>query len=59
MHQQPPLRYTPVGSIRGERASGHEVVDVRMVAQVARPGLQHTQHSDLTTQEALIGGELL
>src|SRR4051794_1552308 len=30
-----------------------------MVAQVARPGLQHTDHPDLPTEKARIGGELL
>ncbi len=32
---------------------------MRVVAQVARPGLQHTDHPDLPTQKARIGGELL
>src|SRR5829696_3559022 len=37
----------------------NQIMDVRMVAQVARPGLQHAQHTNLPTQEAWILSELL
>ncbi len=59
MHQELALRRNPTGTIRCERASRHEVVDVRMVAEIACSGLQHTDHADLPTQETLISGELL
>ncbi len=59
VHQEAACGPESAGSIQGECASRHEVVNVRVVAQVARPGLQHTDHPDLPTQKARIGGELL
>src|SRR5439155_21473032 len=36
-----------------------QVVDVRVVADLARPGLQHAEHAKLATQEARVQGQLL
>jgi hypothetical protein len=42
-----------------ERNRRHEVVDMRVKAHVARPGLQHPQPANLSAEEAWILGELL
>src|SRR4051794_25294579 len=59
MHQELALRPEPAPSISGERTRWNQVVNVRVVAQLARPGLQHAHHPDLPTQEARVGRQLL
>src|SRR6266508_3097671 len=39
--------------------TGHEVVHVRMVVQLAGPGMQDTHHPNLATHKARIAGEVL
>ncbi len=41
-----------------QRAGWDEVVDVRMIAKIARPRLQHTGHADVTTEMFRIGGQI-
>ncbi len=58
MHQEHGRGLDPA-PIRSQPDGGNEVVNVRMGAQVPRPGLQHTYHADLATQKAWIVGQLL
>jgi hypothetical protein len=51
---------TPPGvPIGGQTTAGNEVVDVRMKSQVAGPGLQHAQETDLPANEAGVSRQLL
>ena len=53
------LHAHPAQLIGGESAAGHEQVDVRMVAQVARPGLQHGGQAQLGAQMFGVGRQIL
>ena len=59
MHKELGLARNPLLPILAQPAAGNQVMDVRMVAQIARPGLQHPQHPNLCADEALIPGQLL
>ncbi len=37
----------------------HQIVNVRVIVQVAGPGLEYAEHSHLPAEEAGIGGKLL
>lgn len=49
----------PLSSIEAQAAAGHEVVNVRMIDEGARPGVEHAQHSQLRAQSFGIGGQIL
>src|SRR5215213_7915237 len=59
MHEKGSPPDDPSLPIGRKREGRNQIMDVWMVAQVARPGLQHTEHTNLSTQEAWILGELL
>ena len=59
MHEKGSPTNDPALPIGRKREGRNKVVDVRMVAQVARPGLQHAEYANLSSQEARILGELL
>lgn len=43
----------------GESAAGHQIMDMRMVTEVARPGLQHTEKAQLHAEMFWVGGDVL
>ena len=45
--------------VSGQAAAGNEVMNVGMVGQIAGPGLQHPQQTDLTAEEARVVGQFL
>ena len=49
----------PAELIGRESAAGHEEVDMRMVAQVARPGLQHGGETEFRAEVFGVGGQVL
>lgn len=49
----------PSLTIAGQTASGDEVMNMGMITQVAGPGLQHPQETDLPADKARIGGQSL
>lgn len=49
----------PAASVGAQTAAGNEIMDVRMKEEGARPGVEHTQHPQLRTQPAGIGGQVL
>ena len=48
----------PAGVIESEPTGGDEAMQVRMVAQVLAPGMEHGEHSDACTEMARICGDL-
>ena len=44
--------------IEGESTGGNETVQVRMMAQVLAPGMEHGEHADAGAEMAGIGGDL-
>ena len=46
-------------AVRGERATRHETMDVRMIRQRARPRVQHRQQTDRAAEIVWIGGKRL
>src|SRR6266487_1118148 len=59
MHQKVAFPDQPARAIRCQAKRRNQIVDVGMVTQVARPGLQDAQHANLPTQKAWVLGELL
>src|SRR3954447_5918028 len=59
MYEKGALPDDPSLPIGRKRESRNQIMNVRVVAQVARPGLQHAEHANLPTQKAWILGELL
>src|SRR6266545_3615075 len=59
MHQKVAFSNQPAFAIRRQGKGWHQIVDVGVVAQVARPGLQDAQHAHLPTQEARVLSQLL
>ena len=51
-------RADPAGAVRGQPATGHDAMDVRVELKVLAPGVQHGQHAGLGTQVLGIGGHL-
>jgi hypothetical protein len=51
MHQGIAVPDQPPFAICSQGKGRHQIVDVRVVAQVARPGLQDAQHANLATQK--------
>ena len=50
--------WDPAGVIKSQPAGGNEAVQVWMVSQVLRPGMQHGKHTDARTEMAWIGSDL-
>ena len=50
--------WDPAGVIEGQSAGGNEAVQVRMMSQVLRPGVQHGKHADARAEMAWIGRDL-
>ncbi len=48
----------PAGVIKSQSAGGNEAVQVWMMSQVLRPGVQHGKHTDARTEMAWIGSDL-
>jgi hypothetical protein len=59
MHEKSSPTDHPGLSIWCECDGWHQVMDVRVKAQVAGPGLQHANHADLPAQEARVVCQLL
>jgi hypothetical protein len=59
MKQKVAFSDQPALAIRRQGKCRHQIVDVGMVAQVARPGLQGAEHANLPTQEPRVLGQLL
>jgi hypothetical protein len=49
----------PAEAVRGQTAAGYEQVDVRMVAQIARPGLEHRGDAEFGAEVFGLGGQVL
>ena len=49
----------PGGTNCIQSAARNQVVDMRMIKQVARPGMQHTDQANLPTHQAWIFGQAL
>jgi len=49
----------PGFSVRGQSPCWDEAVDVRVISQVAPPGMQDAQHADLASHEAWISSQFL
>ena len=49
----------PAQPVRTQSAAGHHAVDVWMVTQVARPGLQHAQHTRFGPQVLVVARHVL
>src|SRR5664279_5306544 len=47
----------PAGMIEGEPTGGNQAMQVRMVAQILAPGVEHGQHPDACTEMAGISGD--
>jgi hypothetical protein len=58
VHQKVLLGSVPVAS-GSQSASGHYVVDVRMIAQVARPGMEHAHHRNPAADESWVQSQCL
>src|ERR1700678_4525329 len=50
--------WDPTGVIESKSAGGNEAMQVWMMSQVLRPGVQHSKHPDARTEMAWIGGNL-
>ena len=50
--------WDPAGVIKSQSAGGNEAVQVWMMSQVLRPGVQHGKHTDACTEMAWIGSDL-
>jgi hypothetical protein len=49
----------PLLGIGGEAASGHQIMDMGMVVEIAGPGLEDTEEAELATHPTGVEGELL
>src|SRR6266508_1151827 len=58
-HQESPVARAAEAPIRCQPNRRNEIVDMRMVTQIARPGLEYAQHAELPANKARIGGQLL
>jgi len=48
----------PPQAVGGEPAAGHDAMDVGMIAQVARPGLEHGEEADLGAEIFVVAGDV-
>ncbi len=49
----------PLPPVSGEAAAGNQIVDMRMIDQGARPGVEHTEHPQLGAQVFGVAGQIL
>ena len=59
MHEKGVAGAQPALSVGGETATRNELMDVRMIHQVAGPRLQHPQQPDLPTHETRVSRQFL
>ena len=48
----------PAQAVGGEAAAGHDAMDVGMITQVARPGLEHGQAADLGAEIFVVASDV-
>ena len=59
-HEEPGIFHGhPAETVGGQAATGHEQMDVRMVTEIAGPGLEHGGEAEFGAEILGIGGEVL